>query len=332
METPGARDAVVAMDDPAAPHAADDVRSGDTVPVGDAGTMKPVGETDKNGAKNAKPTDKPAANEHERPDPAAQSPNPPSDSERAAAAKANPLRSPDSDVDEPEISSGDEAASSPNQTGAPSGNAPELRISANMLSAQPPPDSDSGSDEQAPKPSGSDPDEPAPKPSGYSKSRRRVRRLATPVDHVVFNPLNLLWPRATSRKGARRASRYGIVGLVVSLLWILFEVETDTISKAVNFSSSAAAIAALIGAIAVLAFIVIGYYYHSRIAALLSLAGVTALIVLQFRLPSPPSPLELVGQAVLVYMLCHGAYGTIAYHIYGRRKRRKSSKYRYKDR
>ncbi|MDH3234040.1 MAG: hypothetical protein OEQ29_10990, partial [Alphaproteobacteria bacterium] len=265
----------------------------------------------------------------------------------AAAAKANPLRSPEEaqlgssgkrgkDADEPGTSSGDEPASSTGQIGAASGNAPELRISASMLSAQPPPGSDSGSgsgsDEQAPEPSGSESSEPAPKPSGYSKSRRRVRRLATPVDYVVVNPLTFLWPRATSRKGARLASRYGIVGLVVSLLWILFEVETDTISKAVNFSSSAAAIAALIGAIAVLAFIVIGYYYHSRIAALLSLAGVTALIVLQFRLPSAPSPLELVGQAVLVYMLCHGAYGTIAYHIYGRRKRRKTSKYRYKER
>ena len=298
--------------------------------------MKPVGETDKKGAKNAKPTDKPAANEHERPDPAAQGPNPPSESERATAAKANPLRSPgeadssdaqqdssderQSEADEPQKDTGDEPASPTRTAGAASGNAPELRISASMLSAQPPPGS------------GSEPEEPAPEPSGYSKSRRRVRRLATPVEHVVFNPLRLLWPRATSRKGARRASRYGFVALVVSLLWALLEVDADTISKAVNFSSSAAAIAALIGAIAVLALIVIGYYYHSRIAALLSLAGVSALIVLQFRSSGTPSPLELTGQAVLVYMLCHGAYGTIAYHIYGRRKRRKSSKYRYKGR
>jgi len=291
--------------------------------------MKPGGETGKNGAKNAKPSDKPAASEHEAPDPAGPGPNPPSDSERAAAAKVNPLRPPgeagradaqDGSAGGPPSDRGEDPKSSTDATdatGAASSGAPELRISASMLSAQPP--------------AASGADQPAPPPPGHGKTRRRVRRMATPIDSAVFNPLSLFWPRATSRKGARRASRYGLVGLIASLLWALSEVRVDTISKAVNFSSSAAAIAALIGGAAVLILIVIGYYYHSRIAALLSLGGAIALMVLQYRSPGGTSPLELVGQAVLVYMLFHGVYGTIAYHIYGRRKRRRSSRYRYKD-
>ncbi|HUT47895.1 MAG TPA: hypothetical protein VM325_01030 [Alphaproteobacteria bacterium] len=287
--------------------------------------MSSTGETDKNGPKNAKPAGKPAANEHERPDPAAPGPNPPSESERAAAAKANPLRSPgeanhsdaqDGSADESQSDKDDDAKSSTSATGAAANRAPELRISASMLSAQPPADT-------APH---------APLPSGYKRGRRRVKRLARPVDPAVFNPISLLWPRATSRKGARIASRYGLTALIVALAWTLYEVDADTINKAVNFSSSAAAIAALVGAIAVLALIVTSYYFHSRIAALLSLVGVTALIVLQLRSPGGTSSLALASQAILVYMLLHGAYGTIAYHIYGRRKRRRSSKYRYKGR
>jgi hypothetical protein len=125
------------------------------------------------------------------------------------------------------------------------------------------------------------------------------------------------------------ASRYGLVGLVVSLLWVLLEVRADTIDRLITFSSSAAAVAAVIGTFALLALIVIGYYYHSRIAALVSLAGVVALIVLQYR-AGDVSALNIAGQAAVVYLLLHGVHGTIAYHIFGRRKRRKGSAYRYK--
>jgi uncharacterized membrane protein len=59
------------------------------------------------------------------------------------------------------------------------------------------------------------------------------------------------------------------------------------------------------------------------------LAWAVALIVFQHYM-GDVSALRIVGQATVVYLLLHGVHGTIAYHIYGRRKRRKGSAYRYR--
>jgi len=280
--------------------------------------MKATGDTDKNGAKKETPSEKTAAHDRDRPDEG--TPTPPSDNERASAAKSNPLRTPAESKDAESEGSADEASHDDRDEQAPStGNvrasgAPELRISAKMLSAQP---SAAARHEQNAMPT-----------AGGPKYRPRRKNPMAPVDPGI-NPLSWLWPRANSRRRARLASRYGLVGLLVSLLWVLLEIRADTIDQIITFSSAAAAAATVIGIFALLILMVVGYYYHSRIAALVSLAGVVALIVFQHHM-GDVSTLRIVGQAAVVYLLLHGVHGTIAYHIFGRRKRRKGSAYRYK--
>ncbi len=322
---------MAATDHPDAPGAAEDTRPGSTYLAGVAGAMKTTGDTDKNGAKNETPSEKTAAHGRDRPDEGTPAPRPPNDNERASAAKANPLRTPadakdaeakgaeakgverEGGPDEPtQDDSGKQPASTSN---ARASGAPELRISASMLSAQP-------SAAEKPKPNSL----PSAKPSKY---RRRTKDPVAPVEPGI-NPLSWLWPRANSRRGARLASRYGLVGLIVSLLWVLLEIRADTIDQLIKFSSSATAVAAVIGTIALLTLVVVGYYYHSRVAALVSLSGVVALVVFQHHTGDVPA-LRIVGQATVIYLLLHGVHGTIAYHIFGRRKRRKGSAYRYKN-
>jgi len=314
---------VAATDHPDASGASGAARPGLTYSAGLAEAMKATGDTDKNGAKKETPSEKTAAHDRDRPD--EDTPTPPSESERASAAKSNPLRSPteskdaeskgakrDGGADEASHDDSDEQARS--TSNARASGAPELRISASMLSAQP---SAAARQEQNVMPTAEIP-----------KYRPRRKNPMAPVDPGI-NPLSWLWPRANSRRRARLASRYGLVGLVVSLLWVLLEIQADTIDRLITFSSSAAAVAAVIGTFALLTLIVIGYYFHSRIAALVSLAGVVALIVLQHH-AGDVSTLRIAGQAAVVYLLLHGVHGTIAYHIFGRRKRRKGSAYRYK--
>jgi hypothetical protein len=306
-----------------------------TYRAGVAQAMKASGDTDKNGAKKETPSEKTAAHDRDRPDDDAPKPRPPSESERASAGKSNPLRTPADANDagskdaqaEDADSKGVEREGSPNeptkddsdeQTPSTSNDrasgTPELRISASMLSAQP---SAAARHEQNSMPNADIP-----------KFRRRSKSPIAPVDSSI-NPLSLLWPRANSRQGARLASRYGLVGLIVSLLWALLEIRADTIDRLITFSSSAAAVAAVIGIFALLTLTVVGYYFHSRIAALVGLAWAVALIVFQHYM-GDVSALRIVGQTTVVYLLLHGVHGTIAYHIYGRRKRRKGSAYRYR--
>lgn len=184
-----------------------------------------------------------------------------------------------------------------------------------MLSAQPPADSNTRHE--------------APPTAGKSRYRRRVKSLAQPVEPEVVNPLRLIWPRANSRKNARVASRYGFVGFLLALAWVLVGVPAETINQAVNFSSAATGVAVIIGAVAVVALVAAGYFYHSAFAALLALAGVITLVVLDHQSNVVPA-LQTAGQVVIIYLLLHGVHGTIAYHIFGRRKRHKRSDYRYK--
>ena len=320
METPGVRPAVAATEHPDAPGVGENAHPGFAIPVGVAQAMKATGDTDKDGAKKETPSDKATARERDRPDDAAPTPRPPSEGERASAAKSNPLRTPSDAKSTESTSAADKKAQndSDEQTSSTSNDrasgAPELRISASMLSAQP---SAAARHEQSAMPIGEIP-----------KHRRRRKNPMAPVDAGI-NPLRWLWPRANSRQGARLASRYGLVGLLVSLLWVLLEIRADTIDRIITFSSAAAAAATVIGIFALLILTVVGYYYHSRVAALVSLAGVVALIVFQHYV-GDVSALRIFGQGAVVYLLLHGVHGTIAYHIFGRRKRRKGSAYRYR--
>jgi hypothetical protein len=113
------------------------------------------------------------------------------------------------------------------------------------------------------------------------------------------------------------------------LVWVTVAIPAETINNAISFSSSSTAVAVVIGTLAALALIVVAYYQQSRLAALLSLVGVVTLIVLNYQ-SAPVTWTEIAGQIVLVYLLLHGVHGTIAYHIFGRRKRRRqSSGYKY---
>lgn len=321
-----------------------------SLPTGVGAAMKASGDTGKGGEKRTKPAEKPAAEDKDRAEKGPQSPPPPAGSARAAAAKSNPLKSsaggdragsqesPDEDKSDETTSdkdTNDDTTGDPKPSAGSSGGAPELRISARMLSAQPsakspvkspaadtPPTKSSAANSNA---------EPPPPTAGKSKYRRRVKSLARPVEPEVINPLRIVWPRANSRSSARIASRYGLVGLVLALIWVTVAIPADTINKAISFSSSSAAVAVVIGTVAALALIVVAYYQQSRLAALLSLVGVVTLIVLNYQ-SHPVTWAEIAGQIVLVYMLLHGVHGTIAYHIFGRRKRRRqSSGYEYKN-
>lgn len=294
--------------------------------------MKASGDKGKDGGKDQKPSEDQAAGDQARRDEGRQGPPPPSDSDRAAAAKSNPLRSPagdDANMGATDDRQGADAGKADPKGGRekpPGKGAPELRISASMLSAQPPANSNAKSDPD-PEP------EPNPEPpptAGKSRYRRRVKSLAQPVEPEVVNPLRLLWPRANSRRGARIASRYGFVGFILALIWAAVVVKAETIDQALKFSSAGIAAAVVIGVIAVLVLTVVGYFYHSRLAALVSLATVIALVVLDYQ-AEPATALEIIGQAAIVYLLLHGVHGTIAYHIFGRRKRRRSSGNRYKE-
>jgi hypothetical protein len=315
---------VVATENPDTRRAAENARPDQLFLPGVADAMKATGDTDKDGAKQSKPSEKPTAEDPDRRESAA--PEPPSESDRTAAAKANPLRPSAERREAPEgedASAGKESRDAANDREPPAKSgkarakgAPELRISANMLSTQPK--------------GGPAPEEERPPTAGKTRYRRRVKSLARPVEPAVVNPLSLAWPRANSRRGARRASRYGFVGLILALIWIALEVRGGTINQALNaFSSSTLAVAVAIGTLAVIVLTVIGYFYHSRLAALSGLAGVIALIVLYDQSESVTA-LEILGQVAVVYLLLHGVHGAIAYHIFGRRKRRRGSGYRYK--
>lgn len=307
--------------------------------------MKATGDTGKDGEKRTKPGDKPAAEDKDRAEKGPQSPPPPADSARAAAAKSNPLKSPAGGDRAGSPESPDETTSDkdtnadttgdPKPSAGSSGGAPELRISARMLSAQPSAKSPAKSPAADTPPTESSAansnTEPPPPTAGKSKYRRRVKSMARPVEPEVINPLRIVWPRANSRGSARIASRYGLVGLVLALIWVTVVIPADTINKAISFSSSSTAVAVVIGTVAALALIVVAYYQQSRLAALLSLVGVATMIVLNYQ-SRPVTWAEIAGQIVLIYMLMHGVHGTIAYHIFGRRKRRRrSSGYEYKN-
>lgn len=306
--------------------------------------MKASGDTDKDGDKQAKPAKDSPAPEPARPGSASATPRPPSDSDRASAAQSNPLRTPaesepaeardetrdqtedKEQAEETERAEEEERGESTSDRGsddqaAPKragGDAPELRISANMLSAKPP---------------AGRPTEQGPPPTvtQTTRHRRRVRDPAIPIDPGVINPISLIWPRANSRRGARRASRYGLVGFIMTVIWAFFEFPTEAINKVIGTSSIAAATSAVIGVVVVFALIAIGYYYHSRVAALVSLAGGIALVVMDYE-SGVSSILAIAAEAVTIYLLLHGVHGTIAYHVFGRRKRRKGgSGYHYRS-
>jgi hypothetical protein len=332
-------------------HTAAQARLDETRGAGAAGTMKASGDTDKDGDKQAKPAKDSPAPEPARPGSASATPRPPSEGERASAAQSNPLRTPaDSEraegTDHPEdrdqaedkkqaedkeqaeeneraedeerresaSDRGSDDQAAPKRAG---GDAPELRISANMLSAKPPAGRPT---EQGPPPTVTE----------TTRHRRRVRDPAIPIDPGVINPISLIWPRANSRRGARRASRYGLVGFIMTVIWAFFEFPTEAINKVIGTSSVAAATSAVIGLVVVFALIAIGYYYHSRLAALVSLAGGIALVVVDYQ-ADVPSILAIAAQAVTIYLLLHGVHGTIAYHVFGRRKRRKGGGYHYRS-
>jgi len=316
--------------------------------------MKATGDTGKNGEKRTKSGEKPAAEDKDRGDKGPQSPAPPAGSARAAAAKSNPLKSSPggeragsqestdedkSDEDTPDKKTKADNTGDPKPSAGSSGGAPELRISAKMLSAQPPAKSPANAPGANSPPANSPPansppansnaERPPPPTAGISRYRRRVKSLARPVEPEVVNPLRILWPRANSRRGARIASRYGLTGLILALIWVTVAIPADTINKAVSFSSSSTAVAVFIGALAAIVLIVVAYYQQSRLAALLSLVGVATLSVLNYQ-SEPVTWVEVAGQIVLVYLLLHGVHGTVAYHIFGRRKRRRSGGSRYK--
>ena len=312
MGTPGVRREVAGMLGPGASRAADDPRAGGGAHSGVDWPMTTTGGNGKDGEKDNRAASKssvPVSDDNDQKPPR---PAPPSESDRASAAKSNPLRGAAGEA-------GDGGKTSKPGSGKKA--APELRISASMLSTQPPADPNTRPEE---------PIEPMRPTAGKARHRRRVKRLAQPAEPEVVNPLRLVWPRANSRGAARIASRYGFVGFILALIWVILEVRADTISQALNFSSTATAAAVVIGAIAAIALILVGYWYHSRLAALLALAGVITLVVLEHQ-AQQVSPVAVAGQAIVVYLLMHGVHGTIAYHVFGRRKRKRRSGYRYKS-
>jgi len=274
--------------------------------------MTATGGKGKDGEKDQRAASKPSMSASEGDDQKPQRPAPPSESDRASAAKSNPLRGAAGETDD--------GGKTSKPTGGKKG-APELRISASMLSTQPPANANTRPEE---------PIEPMHPTAGKARHRRRVKSLARPVEPEVVNLFRLVWPRANSRSAARIASRYGFVGFILALVWVMLEVRADTISQALNVSSTAAAAAVVIGAIAVIAATVVGYWYHSRLAALIALAGVITLVVVEHQ-GQHVGAVAIAGQAVVIYLLMHGVHGTIAYHIFGRRKRKRRSGYRYKS-
>jgi len=277
--------------------------------------MTATGGKGKDSEKDQRAASKPSMSASEGDDQKPQKPAPPSESDRASAAKSNPLRGAAGET-------GDGG-----KTSKPAGGkkgAPELRISASMLSTQPPANANTRPEEPI------EPLEPMHPTTGKARHRRRVRSLARPIEPEVVKPFRLVWPRANSRSAARIASRYGFVGFILALVWAMLEVRIDTVSQALNVPSTATAAAVVIGTIAVIALTVVGYWYHSRLAALLALAGVITLVVVEHQ-GQHVAAIAIAGQAVVIYLLMHGVHGTIAYHIFGKSKRRRRSGYRYRS-
>jgi hypothetical protein len=274
--------------------------------------MKPTGSTGKDKPGKATPPETPdPAIEPDKADPAAPERKPVSENQRAGAAAANPLRkTADGDRSEAEKGLLDEPGRDP----ATSATEPE-----------PEPDTPNGT-----------PSSPSPKERNgedgqhRASRRRRPANLPSPVAWTSLNLTSLLWPSVTTRKGARRASRYGLIALTIVALFTLNEVRTELFGVGFDPAENWTPLAQIGGATVAWVVVWIGYYFHSRIAALLSLVGFAGLIVFLYRADGTTSTLAIVIQAVLLYMLLHGVHGTIAYHVHGRKKRRKISRYRYK--
>jgi len=312
---------------------------------GAACAMKPTGETDKHDAGASAPSDKKETDTSDRaegaesaarpvePDQEPQRrPPPPSESDRAAAARTNPLRAPAEDDRpaerrDPPGATGDDAprGASPRREsdGDPApgaGPTPELRIPASVLSSL-----------QIVEPSAEQSAERGAEPRhGYTGRRRRSPTLPAPKPKSPISILPYLWPTGSTRKGSRLKSRYGLVAFTIVLLYALNVIRTELLGSEFGVAENWQAFAATAGTVFGLIVLWIGYFFHSRIAALLVLSGFVGLIVFQYRTDGSISGLSLAVEAVLLYMLLHGVHGTIAYHIYGRRKRRKAQRYRYR--